>query len=108
MSRASDGGQGGWAGTVAARRPGRLGRHGRGAIVTHVPAKRKPTALGPRGGLRAAFSRGLEIQKAANDIGVMHMTVVEILPSNDHLTTPSCTTTNKYHVHVQSVKPVQS
>ena len=32
-----------------------------------LPAKRKPLLdLGPRGGLRAAFSRGLEIHRAAN------------------------------------------
>jgi len=39
----------------------------RDAPHTPLPAKRNPILdLGPRGGLRAAFSRGLEIHKAAN------------------------------------------
>ena len=37
-----------------------------------LPAKRKPILdLGPRGGLRAAFSRGLEIHRAAKVSGEM-------------------------------------
>ena len=41
--------------------------HASGTAAHSLPAKRKPILdLGPRGGLRAAFSRGLEIHKAAN------------------------------------------
>ena len=40
-----------------------------------LPAKRKPIVdLGPRGGLRAAFSRGLEIHGAAKDWRALALT----------------------------------
>ena len=41
-------------------------------FIPRLPAKRKPILdLGPRGGLRAAFSRGLEIHRAAKVSGEM-------------------------------------